>query len=66
MHDPEVYPEPHEFQPERWLETDHKAAEFDAIQFTFGMGPRVCIGKDIAFMEMFKLLPEVCVFIEWL
>jgi len=48
-----------QFNPQRWLKSNEESAKFEASQFTFGMGPRVCIGKDIAIMEMYKLLPEV-------
>lgn len=48
-----------EFRPERWLEDEKRSNLLDSVQFTFGMGPRICFGKDIAYMEMFKLLPEV-------
>lgn len=48
-----------EFRPERWTEGEERARELEGAQFSFGIGPRVCIGRDIAYMEMFKLLPEV-------
>lgn len=59
--DPALYaPDPETYRPERWLECDDaRAAEMEASQFVFGLGPRVCLGKEIAAMEMWKLLPQV-------
>ncbi|KAK2748676.1 hypothetical protein FQN55_004229 [Onygenales sp. PD_40] len=57
--DPGVFsPDPGLFRPERWLDKD-KVAEMDPAIFTFGMGPRSCLGKDIAHMELYKVIAEL-------
>ncbi|KAK4508087.1 hypothetical protein PRZ48_001825 [Zasmidium cellare] len=48
-HDPET------FRPERWLEGDAKMME--RFMFQFGGGAHLCIGKNLALLEMNKTLP---------
>ncbi|KAF7803944.1 ent-kaurenoic acid oxidase 2 [Senna tora] len=46
--DPEIYPNPKEFNPFRWNNSTHKAGEF----LPFGAGSRLCPGNDLAKMEV--------------
>lgn len=41
--DPQHYPEPHEFRPERFTEEERKKRD-KALYLPFGEGPRMCMG----------------------
>jgi cytochrome P450 len=49
---PELWPEPDAFRPERWAAAAPTPYEFNP----FGGGPRMCIGRNFALMEMRLLL----------
>ncbi|KAK3715293.1 hypothetical protein LTR37_007260 [Vermiconidia calcicola] len=60
QHDPEVFPNPESFEPERWMETDKNKEELANMEkhfFSFGAGSRVCIGRNISQIEMRKIIP---------
>ncbi|KAI5867005.1 cytochrome P450 [Durotheca rogersii] len=50
----------HTFRPERWTEGDpEKIKEMRRNLFSFGHGPRSCIGKNISILEMWKVVFEL-------
>lgn len=48
---PDVYPDPFEFKPERWLDSPTREMQRDWIPF--GLGPRQCIARNLAMQELF-------------
>lgn len=51
----DLYPDPHEFQPERFLERQYASYEY----FPFGGGSRRCLGYALAQLEMKLVLRQI-------
>ncbi|KAL2266815.1 hypothetical protein VTJ83DRAFT_6167 [Remersonia thermophila] len=74
-HNPDYYPKPFEYRPERWIvsknnETGDKSAAVSGVSEAevalahsafcpFSIGPRGCIGKGLAYVEMTNTLARV-------
>lgn len=65
LHDPEVYPKPDEFLPERWLDESGSANANPKNYLVFGSGPHKCIGLEYAMMNMGLVLAQAAVFMNW-
>ena len=65
-HNPTYYPDPFSFRPERWMTNEGSSvAEVEAMKmaqsaFTpFSIGPRGCIGKGVAYLELTVALARI-------
>ena len=61
MHrDPRYFPDPNQFDPERWSASDARGLLLPRFAyFPFGGGPRVCVGAGFAMMEAVLLLAAI-------
>lgn len=66
LHDPEAYPKPDQFLPERWLEgPDSPAATHPKNWLVFGSGPHHCIGQQYAYMHLTAVAGSAAVSMNW-
>ncbi|EKM57484.1 uncharacterized protein PHACADRAFT_206389 [Phanerochaete carnosa HHB-10118-sp] len=55
MHyNPDVFPDPYIFNPDRWLQPDTSGLEQHLVAFS--RGPRSCLGINLAWCEMYHIL----------
>lgn len=48
------------FRPERWLKAgDERLSAMNRALIAFGAGPHTCVGKNIAILEITKLVPSI-------
>jgi C-22 sterol desaturase len=63
LHDPEVYPQPDMFDPERWISGD--AAEKSKNWLVFGTGPHNCIAQQYVQLTMTAMIGKAALELDW-
>lgn len=56
---PRIYPSPHTFNPDRWLETKKENYRLEKYLVPFTRGSRACLGINLAYAELFLTLAIV-------
>ena len=55
-HDPQYWNDPNIFNPDRFIDEDGKLLTHSSHFMPFGVGPRICLGENLAKMEGFVFL----------
>ena len=63
LHDPEVYPEPETFNPERWISGTAEQAGKNWL--VFGTGPHYCIGQNYAVLNLMAMIGKASLCLDW-
>ena len=53
LFDPEIFPSPNNFNPDRWIEAEKEGVRLDRYLVTFAKGSRQCLGMNVAYSEMY-------------
>ena len=59
LHDPETYPDPEEFKPERFLNEDGTLQDDPTLALAFGIGKRICPGRHFVDATLFIVASSV-------
>ncbi|KAH8994594.1 cytochrome P450 [Lactarius akahatsu] len=59
LHNPELYPDPETFNPERFLNEDGTFRDDPMISLAFGGGKRICPARHLADMSLFMIAVSV-------
>ena len=59
LHDPEIYPDPEKFKPERFLNDDGSVRDDPTLSLVFGIGKRICPGRHLVDATIFIVTSSV-------
>jgi len=59
LHDPEIYPDPEEFKPERFLNEDGSVRDDPTLSLVFGVGKRICPGRHFVDATIFIVASSI-------
>ncbi|KAL1957454.1 hypothetical protein VTO42DRAFT_6022 [Malbranchea cinnamomea] len=62
-HDPEAYPEPDTFNPDRWITGDAEKATKNWL--VFGTGPHYCLGQTYAQLALMAMIGKASMLLDW-
>ncbi|KAI1628808.1 cytochrome P450 [Exophiala viscosa] len=62
-HDPEAYPDPDNFVPERWITGD--ADKQVKNWLVFGTGPHYCLGQTYAQLNLMAMIGKASILLDW-
>ncbi|KAF2503307.1 sterol C-22 desaturase [Lophium mytilinum] len=63
LHDPEAYPDPESFIPERWI--TGTAEQQVKNWLVFGTGPHYCLGQTFAQLNLILMIGKACMMLDW-
>jgi hypothetical protein len=63
LHDPEAYPNPDSFEPDRWITGD--AEKQTKNWLVFGTGPHYCIGQTYATLNLMAMIGKASMMLDW-
>ncbi|KAK4990954.1 RNA polymerase C-22 sterol desaturase [Elasticomyces elasticus] len=63
LHDPEAYPNPDSFDPERWI--TGTAENQTKNWLVFGTGPHYCLGQTYATLNLMAMVGKASVLLDW-
>ncbi|RAL16880.1 cytochrome P450 [Aspergillus homomorphus CBS 101889] len=54
--DPNIFPDPHAFEPERWIRAAATGNRLDRYLVNFSKGSRICVGLNLAYAELYLVI----------